>query len=167
MPTLADIESKLSDLQNDLDAETTADGKLILMYQQTVTQMAQVSAQLAAALASMDPAALQTAADMVDALKAKAEGNVASITAALATSTTTTTQPAAAAQTTAGTAGTTTAADPAAPAAAVTPAATTITQPAAAPLANDRRRRQGRRPRRIPQHRRLRESSSPKPPRRL
>lgn len=73
------IMATLADIQAALAAETTEEGKLIALATQMNDELKLVSTQLAAALASNDPVAMQAVVDQLNANTAAVDAELASL----------------------------------------------------------------------------------------
>jgi 5'-deoxynucleotidase YfbR-like HD superfamily hydrolase len=83
MATIQDIQSKIDKITADTAAEKTVDDSIVALLIGIVAQNKELSAELAAAIANNDQAALQKAADSLDAVTTALEANTAEISAAV------------------------------------------------------------------------------------
>ncbi len=77
MATAADITAKLAKLDADVKKDSDVSSSIETLLTGQTALLVDLSAQLAAAIAGNDPAALQAVADALDAITANAEANTA------------------------------------------------------------------------------------------
>lgn len=85
--TLAEIQTKLAALKTSVDAEGTVEASILTLLTGLTSTVADLKTQLAAAIASNDPVALQAVADGLDALQSEVDSNAASLSAAVTANT--------------------------------------------------------------------------------
>ena len=87
MATLAEIQEKIAKQTADIAEQKTVEESIVTLLNQTVATEKDIKAQLEAAIASNDPAALQAVADTLDANTTALEANTADIAAAVTANT--------------------------------------------------------------------------------
>jgi hypothetical protein len=87
MASIQDIKDKLVALQASVANETTVDQSIITLVQGLSSSIGDLKKQLADALASNDPTALQAVVDGLGAVPQTVDANAASIAAAVTTNT--------------------------------------------------------------------------------
>ena len=94
MPTLAELQQKANDTLAQVTAETDLDNAIAGVINDKNAQIADLKAQLDAAIAANDPAALQAVSDTMDNILKTSTSNAKIVSDAVQANTTPTPQPA-------------------------------------------------------------------------
>lgn len=88
MATLADLKTQVVALATKVAAETTVETSIETLLTSVAASQKDLAAQLAAALANNDPAAMQEVSDSLTASSTALDANIANLTAAVTANTT-------------------------------------------------------------------------------